>query len=223
MSNNVSNERYETRREYYLREKCFRIRNQVWFLKNCLEEQVLPRSAPRQLHSDEHPFTNAARAYLEDSVKTLCNKETILESQFRQPLPRHLEERLQRIAGSHRKQLQDKLSRLCATSSWRSAGNTGLITNLSSRALSQDETEALSLGLKFDTGKSSGSYLDDMIRNTKYTDSDIDKGFKQGFVTCLSAVASSSHPAVPRRYLVALQHLSRDSDIVITPSDRGGV
>ena len=176
MSNYVSNEPYETRREYYLREKCFLIKYQVSFLNNCIEEQVLPRSAPRQLHSQEHPFTKSARAYLEDGVNTLRNKATVLESRSQQALPRHLDERLHHSARRHRQQLDDKLSRLCASSPWKTAGNTGLITNLSSRPLSQVETEALSLGLKFDTGKNSCSYLDDIIRNTKYADSDIDKG-----------------------------------------------
>ena len=222
MSNNVSNETYETRREYYLREKCFRIQNQITFLKNCIEEQVLPRSAPRQIHSQAHPFTNAARAYLEDGVNTLHNKATVLKSRCRQHLPGHLVERLQHNAETHRQQLENKLSRLCTSSSWKTAGNTGLITNLSNRPLRQVETEALSLGLKFDTGKSSNRYLDDIIRNTKYNDSDIDKGFKQGFTTCLSALAGSSRPVIPRRYLVALRDLARNSDIVISPSDKGG-
>ena len=197
-------------------------RNQISFLKSCIDEQVLPRSAPSQLYSEEHPFTNAERAYLEDGFNRLMNEATILESRLQQPLPYYLYERLRRQAGRHRQNLEVKLERLCESSSWKTAGNTGLITNLSSRSLSQVETEALSLGLKFYTGKSSNSYLDYVIRNTKYGDSDIDKGFKQGFVTCLTALAGSSKPVIPRRYMKSLQELSRDPNIVISSSDKGG-
>ena len=134
------------------------------------KEQVLPRSAPRQLHSKQHPFTNAATAYLEDGVNILQNKATTLQGGFRQRLPHYLENQLQRKAERHRQQLQDKLSCLCASSPWKTAGNTDLITNLSSRQLSQVKTEALSLGLKVDTGKNGSSYLQDITRNTKHTD-----------------------------------------------------
>ena len=74
------------------------MRNQVIFLRKCIEEQVLPRSAPRQLQSEEHPLTNAARAYSENAVNTLSYKATILRSCFQQPLPRHLQECLQHSA-----------------------------------------------------------------------------------------------------------------------------
>ena len=168
--------------------------------------------------------------HLKPNCYTLRNKATILESRSQQALPRHLDERLHHSARRHRQQLDDKLRQVpgmtsrqvCASSPCNSAGNTGLITNLSSRLLSRVETGALSLGLKFDTGKNNSRYLDDIIRNTKYTDSDIDKGFKQGFTTCLSALAGSSRPVIPWRYMVSLQGLARDSDIVISASDKGG-
>ena len=222
MSNSVRYEPYETRREYYLREKYERTKNQATFIDECIQEQVLPSSAPRQLQSDEHPFTKAARAYLEDGKNSLINRTIMLKNRFERQLPHHLNERLRRNSEKHQKQLKEKLHRLCLNSTWKDAGNKKLISNLSSRILNETEKEALSLGLKFDTGKNNKSFLDFIIKNTKNEDSEIDKGFKQGLVTCLTALADSKRPSLPRRYLRALQDLSRDRSIVITPSDKGG-
>ena len=48
-----------------------RQRLQKWFLQECIEEQVLPKTFPRNLRSDKHPFTEKARVELEKVVKEL--------------------------------------------------------------------------------------------------------------------------------------------------------
>ena len=65
-------------------------------------------------------------------------------------------------------------------------------------------------------------YLDLLAKNNKFSDSDIDKGFKQGVMTCLSALAHSNRSALPRRYRQAIQDLAKDESIVITSADKGG-
>ena len=222
MSSNVKDAAYAIRHEFYLRDKYHRTNNRIAFLEDCLDEQVLPRSAPSALLSDEHPFTDAARAYLEEGIKSLRHRLVVLKSRFGEQLPRDLAERLLQGSAKHRANLQNKLARLCSSSKWQNAGNPDLINNMSGRALTDIEIQALSLGLKFNIGKSSQKYIDLLAKNNKFGDSDIDKGFKQGVTTCLAALACSNRSALPRRYLQAMQNLSKDDTIVITSADKGG-
>ena len=60
----------------------------------------------------------------------------------------------------HRARLNDKLKTLCEKSPWREAGGVNIITNLSSRVLNNNETEALALDLKFDSGRDRSTYVE---------------------------------------------------------------
>ena len=222
MSSNVRDATYTIRREFYLRDKYLRTTNRIHFLEDCLEEQVLPRSAPKALFSNDHPFTDTARAYLEDGIKSLKNSAIILKSRFGEQLPQRLQESLLQGSNKHKESLQSKLVKLCSDSAWQHAGKTSLINNMSKRKLTDVEIQALSLGLKFDTGKCDRSYLDLLMKNNKFGDSDVDKGFKQGVATCMSALARSNRLAMPRRYLSAIQELANDDSIVVTSADKGG-
>lgn len=51
------------------------------------------------------------------------------------------------------------------------------MTNISSKVLTRYELEALSLGLKFDTGKNTKTYADHIMKNYTWSDNDVDKGF----------------------------------------------
>ena len=101
-------------------------------------------------------------------------------------------------------------------------GRVDLIMNISNRQLTDIETQALSLGLKFDTGTNRKGYNDYVNKNYKWNESDIDKGFKQGVIAYYQALADSERPAIPRRYLKTLQELGKCENIVITHADKGG-
>ena len=133
MSRSVQEEPYEIRQEFYKKQKRNRTIERIEFLQRCIEEQVLPSSAPRQLKSHEHPFTSAAKAYLEDAIKSLQNKDIILLNRIKNEvqLPEHLMSRLQAESIQHRANLNTKLNKLCDSSEWNEAGNAALITNLS--------------------------------------------------------------------------------------------
>ena len=95
MSSSVAEESYEIRQAFYLQQKRNRTIDRTEFLRNCLEEQILPISAPHQLRSDDHPFTTSARAYLEDAIKNLQNRSTVLDNRSTDvTLPEHLKNRL---------------------------------------------------------------------------------------------------------------------------------
>ena len=80
----------------------------------------------------------------------------------------------------------------------------------------------MSLGLKFDTGRSTRNYIESLNQNYKWSESDVDKGFVQGVTACYHALANADKCAIPRRYEVALQKLGKDDSIVISRADKGG-
>ena len=223
MSNNEYGNVTTIRHEYYRRQKILKTTNQLHFLKECLEEQVLPKSAPNQLRSDEHPFTASARCYVEEGINNLQNRLTVLKDGSRViQLPCDLVRELNLESFKHRELLKCKLARLCETSSWKNAGNEDLINNLSSYELSATEREALSLGLKFSTGKNDRSFLDIITSNYRESDNDVEKGFKQGMLACFAAAAKAAPLTLPRRYFLALQSLGKNADIFISTADKGG-
>ena len=138
------------------------------------------------------------------------------------PLPDYLQNRLKAESTRHKEVLQRKLNDLCDSSDWNTAGNSSLINNLSDRVLTKTETAVLSLGLKFDVGGPNRHLQDFVIRNHRYGDSDLEKGFKQEITVCMTALASIQISAIPRRFEIALQELQKDPSILITTADKGG-
>ena len=58
------------------------------FLLDCIQEQVLPRSAPKHLHHPQKPFSNSAREYLLEARTTLeYEAEEIKSKLLDSPLP----------------------------------------------------------------------------------------------------------------------------------------
>ncbi|XP_043197909.1 uncharacterized protein LOC122368238 [Amphibalanus amphitrite] len=94
--------------------------------------------------------------------------------------------------------------------------------NLSSRTLNDYESEALALGLKFDSGRDKYSFADHVERNYRWNDSDVEKGYIQGILTCCKALSDKQPGSLPRRYLKALRDLANDSGIIVTQADKGG-
>ena len=202
------------------RKKCKKC---VLFLKKCISEKVIPISAPPHLRHDILPFSDSARAYLEEGCAKLRDDITLkreLLQGFR--LSSHLSEKLKKFNEQQRQRLDRKLDRLCRNSPWATSGRTDIIRNLSSRTLSKYEEEALSLGLKFSSGKDNKELSDHIVKNYRFHDSESDKGFIQGVLTCCKAISDSEPNALPQRYMKALAVLAKDSSVVITSADKGG-
>ena len=121
-----------------------------------------------------------------------------------------------------KEKLKQTLTSLCHKSEWKNAGRPDLVTNTSSLILTDTQKEALSLGLKFATGINKKRYLDYILKNTRWRDNDIDKGFKQGLILGCTVAAEAERPAIPRRYIKTLQDLKNNKDITITSADKGG-
>ena len=63
-------------KEFYTRRKIASCCNTLTFIRNCIAEKVLPKSAPQHIRNKHIPFTNSAKAYLEEACQTL--KEEII-------------------------------------------------------------------------------------------------------------------------------------------------
>jgi len=210
-------------REYITRRKLQSIRNRMSFLKECVKEQVLPRSAPPHLKGKSHPFPNSAKCYLEEGISECIEEMETLRSR----LPGvHLPHRLVLELGKeddlqkarHKRLLEDA----CTSSGWSEVVRDDLIVQLSHKPLTETQRQALSLGLKFDTGSLSKGMADFIESNYRRNLSAIERGFLQGVVTCAVASAKGRKPAIPARYIKALQELGRDDSVVIAPADKGG-
>ena len=58
------------------------IQNRDGFLRDCIEEQVLPRSAPKHLLQQHKPFSNTAREYLKEARETLKHETDEVRSRL---------------------------------------------------------------------------------------------------------------------------------------------
>ena len=209
--------------EFNVRKKISSRINRLKFLRDCIAEHVLPASAPVQLKQSNEPFSKAAKAYMEECCQDLKDSlNVLLGDREGIMLPHNLVMKLKGVNESQQKSLEKKLQDLCANSPWKEAGNLDIVRNFSSRQMSDIEKEALSLGLKFDSGKDKRSFVEHVNKNYRWNDPDVDKGFVQGVLACCKALADDENRSIPRRYLRALQALAKDNTIVVTQADKGG-
>lgn len=210
-------------KEYHTKKKLASCFNRLKFLRECISEQVLPKSAPNHLIGKNHPFTATARSYLEEACNDLKERIYMLRDELTgEHLSALLRTKLNEFNAQQRSRLERKLKTLCECSPWKEAGNVDIITNMSSRILSNNEKEALALGLKFDSGKDKASFTDHVNRNYSWKEDDIEKGFMQGILFCCKALSDKEPAKLPRRYLKALEALAGDTSVVITQADKGG-
>ena len=217
-------------RRFRLLRKRNSARNRANFLRQAIDEQVVPRSTPNHLQTlgdGGHPFTTETRAYLEDAAGRLervtASFDRKLESIQLSDLPGPLARGIEHRDTSQKLRLEQQLSHLIQTSHWGEAGRPELIQNLSTRQLTQVETEALSFGLKFAIGgQGCNNQLDTSIKNYRGNRGTTDNGFVQGLSWALEAVAQDHEWALPRRHREALRDLGRDESIFISSADKGG-
>ena len=218
-----------------------RRKNQLRFLRDCLEEQVLPSSIGNLLkHSDGgSPFPDYARSLLLERIR--AGKRDVELSYYRsrvrsdllkERLPGHVFQLLADVAHdssrflstTHARSLSQKLSNLTSRSPWSRFSLTDAVTNLSSLSLTPHQLQLLGFGLSF------------ALRPLPLTSIDIISSFDR-FISAhrnslpdvsllrgafLPALESLLHPnpSIPRRYREALHSLRRE-DVTILPSDKG--
>ena len=211
--------------EYIRRDKLQRRQMQVAYLRDCRDEQVLPVSAPKRLKGKDgdHPFPPSARAFLTEQIEGHLDDISLLKEEAKGiHLPHRLVAKLKQMKANTEDRLQRKLVHACNNSRWTTVGRTDLIDNRSKRVLTQEEIEALSLGLKFDIGYSATSPANLVRKNNRYNSHNLDSGFRQGLIVFAHAIARSNPSNIPRRHVEALKSLAADTSINISSSDKGG-
>ena len=224
MNSSRNNGELQVRRvEFDTRLKMHSLNNRLEFLKSCIKEQVLPKSAPKQLRLGNHPFPQSAQLFLEEACGNLKHKIQDMKARLQGiHLPHYQVKKIQAKRQEQATRLRHKLQTLCRNSPWTQAGRQDLVLNLSAKPLSTLEQEALSLGFKYDTGETYKPLSHYLIKNSTYKDQDIEKGFKQGLTTACFAMSKSNFPALPKRYIQTLQELRKDKTRTVTQADKGG-
>ena len=210
--------------EFWRRKKIQALKCRRWFLQQCIDEQVLPKTAPKQLKElEHHPFPASARAYLTEAKDSVSGQIEVLSSNLQGiHLPHNLVSKLKQCNQWHNDSLQRNLASCCSNSAWSRVGCNSLVTNISSKVLSETQHQALSFGLKFDTGKDERPLSYFMTKAGMHKTSDLNKGFAQGVITTMNCLKNEQFPALPRRYEKALNDMKKDSSVHITQADKGG-
>ena len=90
-SSNHNDGNINVMKEFNIQKKIASNLNRYKFLKDCMAEMVLPKSAPIQLHNSSKPFSASAKAYLEEACSDLKDKLYELKDELLDArLPNHL-------------------------------------------------------------------------------------------------------------------------------------
>ncbi|XP_063592242.1 uncharacterized protein LOC134769443, partial [Penaeus indicus] len=218
-----------------------RRKNQLRFLRDCLEEQVLPSSIHNILKLSEEgsPFPAYARSLLLERIRAgkrdvehAFYRSRVRSDFLKERLPSHVFQLLADIAHdssrslsiNHGRSLSRKLSSLTTRSPWSRFSLTDAVTNLSSLTLTAHQQQLLGFGLSLAlrphplTSIDIISSFDRFISSHRNSLPDVSL-LRGAFIPALESLLHPN-PSIPRRYREALQSLRRE-DITILPSDKG--
>ena len=208
------------------------------FLRECMEEQVIPRSLlPRRLAAmKDKPFGDLQRVVLKYHLKATreetreCFKQLRFHRyQFQQFVPFNWKQylydfcynKLRNSSQQLKVKLDSKLRVLIRESDWTKHANRDFVINLSSKVLNNDTVAALGYGLNFALNNqinpvavANGFVNLEKYSNVAAQDINICKGL------VYSAMHANNTPTCPRRFLVSYNKLKKDKDIHITKADK---
>ena len=234
----------ETLRLYRSYEKKFvtlkRIGNQLNFLKDCIKEQVIPRTyghIAKPAFSGE-PYPTYAHHFLLDRIQeTKMQKDHILfelrrlRSELCSSLPDVVFEGAMIRAGevasfkdvAHKRSIFNKLESLCNTSPWEKYSNQNNVIVLSNLNIDRYQITILSLGLSFSLGHGRNDLVQSISQINRFNHShpEIDVNFLKGI--CLQSFGNSEYnDSIPKRYILALSRLKSNKNIKVLKADKGG-
>jgi len=209
-------------KEYRRQKKIVSLVNRRNFVTDCIEEQVIPKSAPKKFKKLMHPFPACVKEFLQEERCDLFWKIECLKRKIC-GLGENLRKRLEKFDYKQKASLKAKLNSLCEHSDWKKVGNTRLVLNLMRSPISREQLQVLSLGLKFAVGLKKKVDIADLVsKNYRNNISDVENGFIQGMEVCMAMMADREDLVIPRRFLKALEDLRKRDDCVILSSDKGG-
>ena len=213
--------------------KIGKTKEQIRFLKQCLEEKVLPRSLRWLYRVDvESPFPQEAIKHVkglisevkEDLELLFCKQrdcKRFLQANIKDDkVWKSLKMNADQVACCQivkvKDHLDEKLSKLVEKSPWCTFSNVSNVINLSSITLSKDQQEMLSYGLNFSLPHETKHLIDFTVQLDRY------KHFKEevnyNFIlmnsdSIFSSLKTNLHDFLPKRYLKALNDLKKNKSI----------
>ena len=208
------------------------------FLRDCMEEQVIPRSfLPRRLATmKDKPFGDLQRVVLKyhlkatrDETKECFKRLQFHRHQFQQFIPINWKQylydfcynRLRLSTHQLKLKLNNKLKFLIRESDWTKHANRDFVVNLSSKNLNTDTVAALGYGINFALNNqidpiavANGFANLERYSNVAAQDINICKGF------VYSALHADQVSTCPKRFLLSYKELKEDKDIYITKADK---
>ena len=219
--------------------KSHKMKLRLKFLKDCLQEQVLPKSIlnNRLLKMWDKPFEEFHRLILvkhiditKIEVKESFKITKLRQNSFLQAIPRewisglmdYCYDSLRRTRYAVSKHLKNKLEQLIKNSDWNKNANPNFVINLSDKPLNSDAKCALGYGLSFATSQGHVDYVGvakGFSNLEKFGDvSPQDINICKGVV--YQALSTPKMPNCPKRFSVAYNNLKKDSELHITRADK---
>ena len=218
-----------------------RLQQQRIFLRECLKEQLIPKSMNITLKWDFTPFHDVKKHIILDRIRTIKFEEEkahMLVRRYYQSLSYYVNPVIRQILNERahyfarksgfrtRNHLIQKFHRLQSESVWHKYTHVHNVINQSDKPLSQTELSVLGLGLSFnlqptsrDVISTAASFDNFLFRNrTKITNPE----FLRGAISPLLSEIQNEAPLLPNSMRNALYNLQRDNSIKIMPADKGG-
>lgn len=219
--------------------KAHKLKIRLGFLRDCLKEQVLPKSflPSRILKLADRPFDDFQRIYLvkhidltkfevKEAFKILRSKKYSFESavpyDWKPRLLDYCYSKLRTVCDDLKTKLNRKLSYLIQNSDWTQHANSNFVINLSDKELDSNKSSALGYGMCFATSNKDINGVDiakAFCHLEKYGDMSNDninicKGITYGLM------CKPMTPNCPQRFVKAYHELKNDKDLHITKADK---
>ena len=219
--------------------KAHKLKIRLNFLKECLLEQVLPKTflPKRIVEMAERPFDDFQRLILSKQIEMAkvelqqafkiskakkSDFQAVIPNEWKNTLLDYCFSDLRSKCNLLKNKLNQKLTLLIENSKWTQDANPDFVINLSDRVIDQNTTSALGYGLSFVSGNDECNSVDivkGFINLEKYgsinnDDLNICKGIVYG------SMAVPSVPKCPKRFEKAFSKLKKDENIHITKADK---
>ena len=217
-------------------------KEQIIFLKKCLEEKVLPRSLCWLKRLDEHsPFPTEATRQLKKLINDVKNDLDGLYYKHREDkrylcslindpnVWKSLQIKVASVSEYQRrikrKCLDDKLNKLIERSPWTLYSNVHNVINLSGVELTKHQTEMLGYGLNFSLPHEKNHLLDFTVQLDKHKK--FSEGVNYSFVmmnldSIYDGLKTDLYNFLPSRFIKAVSELKKKKDLHICKADKGG-
>ena len=220
--------------------KAHKLKLRLKFLRNCLQEQVLPRSVlPQRILEMSHtPFDPFLKDILMKQIEYMKNEvaeafkiKHAKKSHFDATIPSEWKDQLlslchhdlrHRVYTQLKNSHDNKLKLLIERSDWTTHANPNFVINLSDKQLDKTTTSALGFGLSFaisDNEINSVEIAKAFCNLEKYSDlSSENINICKGMI--YSLMLKPSEKNCPKRFTKALSVLKKDQHLHITKADK---